>query len=182
MQDIQVIAFDADDTLWVNETYYRETEELFCQLLEPFMARHSVMQALIERETKDLEIYGYGAKGFMLSMIATAAEVTGGRTNIKLADEIIALGHELLNKPVVLLDGVEDVLKELDPNYRLVMATKGDLLDQERKLIKSGLEPYFHHIEIMSNKGTDDYRKLLRHLDCEPQQFLMVGNSVKSDV
>lgn len=182
MNDIKVIAFDADDTLWVNEPYFREAEEKFCLLLEDYLPIHSVNVELFKTEIKNLPLYGYGVKGFMLSMIETILTITEGTANIKLIDKAIEYGKELLEKPIELLDGVEAVLESLKGDYRLVVATKGDLLDQERKLQKSGLETYFHHIEIMSDKQEKDYRKLLKHLDCRPENFLMIGNSLKSDV
>jgi putative hydrolase of the HAD superfamily len=182
MKDIKVIAFDADDTLWVNEPYFREAEEKFCKLLEDYLPLHSVAAELFKIEIRNLPLYGYGIKGFMLSMIETILEVTEGTASLEMIGKAIEFGKEQLNKPIELLDGIEHVLSYLKPNYRLVVATKGDLLDQERKLKKSGLESYFHHIEIMSEKEDKDYLKLLKHLDCKPENFLMVGNSLKSDV
>lgn len=181
-ENIRVIAFDGDDTLWVNEPLFLETEQQFCALLEDYLPHHSISQELFKTEMKNLHLYGYGIKGFMLCMIETICQVTGGTASLNLIEETIKLGQQLLQKPVVLLDGVEDVLKKLRGRYRLVLATKGDLLDQERKLKNSGLEKYFHHIEIMSDKRTTDYEKLLKHLDCAPEHFLMVGNSIKSDI
>lgn len=179
---ITVIAFDADDTLWVNEPYFRETEEQFAGLLEDFMPHHSILAELYKTEIANLPLYGYGIKGFMLSMIETALRITSGKIDPIIMNRAIELGQGMLNKPVVLLDGVEEVLKALYGKYRLVVATKGDLLDQQRKLTKSGLDHYFHHIEIMSDKQEKDYQKLIKHLDCKPEEFLMLGNSLKSDV
>ncbi|WKK67568.1 HAD family hydrolase [Lutimonas zeaxanthinifaciens] len=182
MKKIKVIAFDADDTLWINEPYFREAEEKFSNLLEDFLPHHSVQKELFKTEMDNLDLYGYGVKSFILSMIETIGRITNNNADIKLVNKAVDLGRELLKKPVILLDGVEDVLKKLNGSYRLVMATKGDLLDQERKLIKSGLEKHFHHIEIMSDKKPSDFAKLLKHLDCRPEDFLMIGNSVKSDI
>jgi len=182
MKDIKVIAFDADDTLWVNEPYFQDTERKFCEMLEDFLPHHTVSQELFKTEMKNLSLYGYGVKGFILCMIETICRVTENTADIKIIEKTIALGQELLQKPIELLEGVEQVLAQLNGGYRLVMATKGDLLDQERKLLKSGLEKYFHHIEIMSDKNVPDYLKLLKRLDCKPEHFLMVGNSLKSDV
>ncbi|MBB5637148.1 putative hydrolase of the HAD superfamily [Pedobacter cryoconitis] len=179
---IQVIAFDADDTLWVNEPYFLETENAFCQLLEEYMPHDILSKELFKTEMDNLSLYGYGIKGFMLCMIETLSRISNGRAPIAMADKIMELGHAMLQQPVILLEGVEEVLKHLRKNYRLVMATKGDLLDQERKLKKSGLQDYFHHIEIMSDKQTADYQKLIKHLDCQPENFLMLGNSIKSDI
>ncbi|WP_343523990.1 HAD family hydrolase [Pedobacter sp.] len=179
---ITIIAFDADDTLWVNEPYFRETEERFADLLEDFMPRHSIMAALYQTEVANLSLYGYGIKGFMLSMIETAMQITTGKIDPIIVEKVLELGKEMLNKPIELLDGVEEVLKALHGKYRLVVATKGDLLDQQRKLTKSGFDHYFHHIEIMSDKQEKDYQKLIRHLDCKPEEFMMLGNSLKSDI
>ena len=182
MTSIKVIAFDADDTLWINEPYFQETENKCCALLEDYLPHHSISQELFKTEMKNLALYGYGVKGFMLSMIETILQVTNNKADPVMIQKTIEYGHELLNKPIELLEGVEDVLKALKGKYKLVVATKGDLLDQERKLKKSGLEHYFHHIEIMSDKQEADYQKLIRHLDCKPDEFLMLGNSIKSDV
>jgi putative hydrolase of the HAD superfamily len=179
---IKVIAFDADDTLWDNEAYFRETENKFFALLEDYLPQHTVARELLTTEVKNIDLYGYGIKAFMLSMIETAIRITDGTIRVKVIEEVIGFGKELLQKPVTLLPGVEETLQALKGKYKLVMATKGDLLDQERKLRKSNLESYFHHIEIMSEKKEDDYRKLIRHLDIAPHDFLMIGNSLKSDV
>ncbi|HEX6430846.1 MAG TPA: HAD family hydrolase [Niastella sp.] len=179
---IKTIAFDADDTLWVNEPYFQEAESRFCTLLSAYLPPHAVSQELFNTEMKNLSLYGYGVKGFMLCMIETITRVSNGTATLQLIDRALELGHELLQRPIELLDGVSATLEQLHGKYRLVIATKGDLLDQERKLKQSGLQDYFHHIEIMSNKQVSDYAKLLKHLDCSPGNFLMLGNSVKSDV
>jgi putative hydrolase of the HAD superfamily len=180
--DIKVIAFDADDTLWINEPYFQEIENKFCALLEDYLPHHTVAKELFKTEMDNLALYGYGVKGFMLSMIETALRISDGKLNKAILEKAIEFGKELLEKPIELLDGVEEVLQTLQGKYRLVVATKGDLLDQERKLKKSGLEHYFHHIEIMSDKQEADYLKLVKHLDIKPSEFLMLGNSLKSDV
>ena len=179
---IKVVAFDADDTLWVNEPYFKEIEEKFYDLLEDYLPRHTLAKELFKTEIQNLSLYGYGVKGFMLSMIETSLRVTNNTLNIEVIEKALQFGKELLEKPIELLDEVEDVLKALKNKYRLVVATKGDLLDQERKLKKSGLEHYFHHIVIMSDKQEADYLKLIKHLDIKPEEFLMLGNSLKSDV
>ena len=180
--NIKVIAFDADDTLWINEPYFQETENKFCALLEDYLPRHTLAKELFKTEIQNLPLYGYGIKGFMLSMIETAMRISNTTLNIEVLQKAIEFGKELLEKPIEILEGVEEVLKTLKGKYRLVVATKGDLLDQERKLKKSGLEHYFHHIEIMSDKQENDYLKLIRRLDIQPADFLMIGNSLKSDV
>ncbi len=179
---ITTIAFDADDTLWINEPYFQEAENKFCGLLEDYLPQHSVAQELFKTEMQNLPLYGYGIKGFMLCMVETVCRISNSTASMELISKTIEIGHELLMKPVELLDGVAETLESLKGIYRLVVATKGDLLDQERKLKKSGLQDYFHHIEIMSDKKESDYRKLLKHLDCKPEQFLMLGNSIKSDI
>ncbi|WP_288372686.1 HAD family hydrolase [uncultured Algoriphagus sp.] len=179
---IKVIAFDADDTLWVNEPFFREAEEKFCSLLEDFMPAHAILKELYRTEIQNLALYGYGIKGFMLSMIETAMRISDQKVPVSLVEKILSIGQEMLQKPVELLPGVEEVLTSLNGDYRMVLATKGDLVDQERKLRKSGLEKYFHHIEIMSEKRVEDFAKLIRHLDVSPEDFLMLGNSLKSDI
>ncbi|WP_265130861.1 HAD family hydrolase [Chryseobacterium oranimense] len=179
---ITTIAFDADDTLWVNEPYFQEAEKEFCALLEDYLPQHSVSQELFKTEMKNLHLYGYGVKGFMLCMIETVSRISEGTASMQLINRTIEIGQELLQKPIELLEGVTETLDALKGKYRLVVATKGDLLDQERKLKNSGLQEYFHHIEIMSDKKESDYQKLLKHLDCKPEHFLMLGNSIKSDV
>jgi putative hydrolase of the HAD superfamily len=179
---IKVIAFDADDTLWVNEPYFQETERKFCALLEDYLTHHTVAKELFKTEMDNLALYGYGVKGFMLSMVETAIRISGKTLDTGTIEKIIGYGKELLDKPIEILDGVEDVLKALSGKYKLVVATKGDLLDQERKLKKSGIDHYFHHTEIMSDKKEADYAKLVKHLDIAPSQLMMIGNSLKSDV
>lgn len=179
---LKVIGFDADDTLWVNENYFREAEHEFCQLLSGFLPEEEVMKRLFDIEMKNLHIYGFGIKGFMLGMSETIVEVAGKEATPEMFSKALELGKEMLNKPVELLGNVEEVLSQLQDQYRVILVTKGDLLDQQRKLEKSGLEKYFHHIEIMSDKKGKDYLKLIGHLDIQPEEFLMVGNSLKSDI
>ncbi|QBR13560.1 HAD family hydrolase [Sphingobacterium sp. CZ-2] len=179
---IKTIAFDGDDTLWMNEPYFQEAEKQFCALLENYLPQHSVSQELFNTEMKNLSLYGYGVKGFMLCMMETASRVSNRTASLELIDKIIANGQELLQKPIELLHGVPRTLEQLKGRFRLILATKGDLLDQERKLQRSGLEDYFDHIEIMSDKKVSDYQKLLKNLDCRPDNFLMLGNSIKSDI
>jgi len=182
-KDIKVIGFDADDTLWVNETYFREAELEFAKLLSDYETPNKIDQELFKKEIGNLELYGYGIKAFMLSMVETALELSNYTISNKKIEQIVNIGKSMLNKPVELLEGVEDVLKHLSSkSYKLILATKGDLLDQERKLEKSGLASYFHHIEILSDKKEDNYLKILKNLDINPSEFLMIGNSLKSDI
>lgn len=180
--NIKVIGFDADDTLWVNETYFREAEEAFCRLLSDYETPNKLDQELFKMEMRNLPIYGYGVKAFVLSMVQSALELSNYNVPHKTIEAILNIGKDMLEKPVELLDGVEEVLNVLSKKYRLILATKGDLLDQERKLEKSGLTNYFHHIEVLSDKQEVNYSKLLNHLDIKPSEFLMIGNSLKSDV
>ncbi len=179
---IKVIGFDADDTLWVNETYFREAEEEFARLLSEFETPNKIDQELFKMEIGNLPLYGYGVKAFTLSMVESALELSNYTISNRTIEKIVNIGKDMLNKPVELLDGVEEVLQQLSKKYRLILATKGDLLDQERKLEKSGLTSYFHHIEVLSDKKEANYSKLLNHLDINPSEFLMIGNSLKSDV
>ena len=181
-QNIKVIGFDADDTLWVNETYFREAEQEFCKLLSKYETLNKIDQELFKKEIGNLPLYGYGVKAFMLSMVECALELSNHGVSSKTVEAILNIGKNMLNKPVELLDSVEAVLQALSKNYRLILATKGDLLDQERKLEKSGLTNYFHHIEVLSDKKEANYSKLLNHLDINPSEFLMIGNSLKSDI
>ncbi len=179
---LKVIAFDADDTLWHNEHYFQEVEHKFCAMLEEYLPQHTVERELLQTEMENVSLYGYGIKSFILSMIETAIRISDKTIQVSVVERIILLGREMLDKPIEKMDGVDEVLHLLQEKYRLVVATKGDLLDQERKLKKSGLEHFFHHIEIMSEKGESDYLKLIKHLDIKPDEFLMIGNSLKSDV
>jgi putative hydrolase of the HAD superfamily len=179
---LKVLAFDADDTLWVNEPYFREAEDKFCALLEDYLPHHSVAKELFKTELQNIPLYGYGVKGFMLSMVETALRISNNTVPLAVIEKALQYGRDLLDKPIEILEGVEETLQKLKGKYRLVVATKGDLLDQERKLKKSGLEHYFHHIEIMSEKDEAGYQKLIKHLDIQPDEFLMMGNSLKSDV
>ncbi|MEX0312986.1 MAG: HAD family hydrolase [Allomuricauda sp.] len=180
--DIKVIGFDADDTLWVNETYFRETEERFAELLEGYETKNKIDQELFKVEMQNLEIYGYGIKGFVLSMIESALDLSNNKISQKTISEILELGKNMISHPVELLNGVEEVLEKLKNKYRLIVLTKGDLLDQERKLEKSGITKYFHHVEVLSDKKEDNYKNLLDHLEINVNEFLMIGNSLKSDV
>ncbi len=180
--NIKVIGFDADDTLWVNETYFRDTEEQFSALLENYETKNKIDKELFKMEMKNLELYGYGIKGFMLSMIESAMDLSNNKVSQATILEILNLGKKMIAHPVELLDSVTEVLQVLVKKYRLIVLTKGDLLDQERKLEKSGLSQFFHHVEVLSDKKEDNYKNLLDHLEIEVNEFLMIGNSLKSDV
>ena len=181
-RDVTVIGFDADDTLWVNETFFREAEDLFCKLLSNYETENKIRQELLSIELRNLEIYGYGIKGFILSLIETAGVLSNDQLSSKVYQQILEIGKDMLNKPVELIEGVEETLSYVSEKYRILLLTKGDLLDQERKLKKSGLSKYFHHVEVLSNKYPNNYKDLLDHLKINPREFLMIGNSLKSDV
>lgn len=188
LRQVKYIAFDADDTLWVNEPYFREAEREYCALLERFAAGEEIISTLYSIEMKNLAPYGYGAKAFTLSLMETAIKFSNLSKKSPLTPQemqrIIEIGTSLISIPIDILPGVEQLLKELSGRgkYTLVVATKGDLLDQQRKLERSGLASYFHHIEVMSDKNREAYLSLLGSLDCSPEEFLMIGNSMKSDI
>ena len=178
----KIIAFDADDTLFVNEPYFQEVEHKFCVLMQDYLSQQGLSQELFKTEIENLPLYGYGIKGYILSMIEAAMKISNNTISLEVIEKIIEHGKELLQKPIELIDGVEETLKSLHGKYKLVVATKGDLKDQQSKLHRSGLGHYFHHIEVMSDKQEINYEKLLKRLEIEPKDFLMIGNSLKSDV
>lgn len=179
---IKVIGFDADDTLWVNEPYYREAEEEFAGLIVAYGVGADVTAELYKTEIDNLRLYGYGIKAFMLSLVECAIRLTDGAVSSRDLERIIQIGKGMLERPIELLEHVPEVIRQLSSSYRLIVATKGDLLDQERKMKRSGIMDAFHHIEIMSDKKEGQYRQLLDHLDVEPAEFLMIGNSLRSDI
>lgn len=182
LEGIKVIGFDADDTLWVNEPYYREAENEFVRLIASYGVNGNIAGSLFDTEISNLRLYGYGIKAFMLSLLECAIQLTDGDVSSADIGRIIGIGKSMLERPIELLDDVKLVLKELSPRYKLIVATKGDLLDQERKMRRSGIADYFHHIEVMSDKKELQYVQLLKHLEIPPSQFLMIGNSLKSDI
>lgn len=185
LNSIKVIAFDADDTLWDNQNYFEEANTLFCQLMAPYMDDTSKLEnKLLETEVNNSDIYGFGAKSFILSMIETALIVSKNQVSQEHIGRMIDLCKSLLNMQINIIEGVKQVLSLLKQSgkYQLVVATKGDLVDQQRKLDRSGLSKYFDYVNIMSNKEVDDYKDLLETMQCQPSEFLMVGNSMKSDI
>jgi putative hydrolase of the HAD superfamily len=150
--------------------------------MEDYLSHQGISKELFKVEIDNLRLYGYGIKGYILSMIEAAMTISNNTLPIEIIEKIIQYGKELLEKPIVLLDGVEETLDALHGKYKLVVATKGDLLDQRRKLHNSGLGHYFHHIEVMSDKQEIDYSDLIKRLEIQPEEFLMIGNSLKSDV
>lgn len=179
---IKVIAFDADDTLWHNEPYFDEAQERFCYLFQNYASKQEILGLILKNQIQNLPLYGFGIKAFTLSMVETALQLTREQISGKGIEQILTIGKDLLQKPVEMLPDVEFVLQELFGRYKLIVATKGDLKDQHRKLHDSGVGALFHHIEVMSDKTEEDYRKMLARLDCAPEQFVMIGNSLKSDV
>ena len=177
-----VIGFDADDTLWHNEVIFENVHDRYRALLAQYHDAATVDRTLFATEMRNLELYGYGVKGFMLSAIETAIQLTHGKISADEIQQLIALGRGMLAHPVELLDGVADTLAEVSRAHRLLLITKGDLRDQERKLRKSGLRAHFHHVEIVSEKDQDTYATVLRRHAIPVERFLMVGNSIKSDI
>jgi putative hydrolase of the HAD superfamily len=177
-----VIGFDADDTLWHNESIFEKTHERYRALLAQYHDAATVDRTLFATEMRNLELYGYGVKGFTLSAIETAIELTAGKIRAEEIRHLIALGQDMLAHPVELLDGVIETLAGLTGAHRLLVITKGDLRDQERKLAKSGLGGHFERVEILSEKDTSTYAAIFRRHAIDPTRFLMVGNSLKSDI
>ena len=182
MKNLKTIAFDADDTLWHNEPYFDEAQAKFCELFAGYASNQEILQLILSHQVTNLPLYGFGIKAFVLSMIESALELTNNQISGAGIEKIIKIGKDLLQKPVELLPNVEAVLAALQGKYKLVVATKGDLKDQHRKLHDSGIGHYFHHIEVMSDKKELDYEKMLARLECKPEDFIMIGNSLKSDV
>lgn len=181
-RSLTTIGFDADDTLWQNEQFFRLTEERFVALLGDHGEAAEISGRLLEAERRNLAFYGFGIKGFVLSMIETAIELTRGEVKASVIGEILAAGREMVAHPVETLPDARETLAVLADDYRLVMITKGDLFDQERKLAQSGLGDLFHGVEIVSDKTADMYRRVfIRHGD-GPHRAMMVGNSLKSDI
>jgi putative hydrolase of the HAD superfamily len=182
MQNIRVIGLDADDTLWHNETIFERVHERYRALLARYHDTATVDRTLLATEARNLELYGYGVKGFTLSAIETAIELTEGKISADEIRTLLDLGREMLDHPVELLPHVAEVVAQLAVSHRLLLITKGDLRDQQRKLKKSGLSAHFSAIEIVSEKDPDTYAGILRRHQISPAEFLMVGNSLKSDV
>ena len=179
---LTTICFDADDTLWHNERFFRLTQDRFTELLRDHADSDHLAERLLEAERRNVGHYGFGIKGFMLSMIETALEVTERRVPGTVIAEIIAAGQDMLGHPIELLPGVEETVRSLCEEFTLLLVTKGDLLDQERKLAQSGLGDLFDGVEIVSEKSAPVYRPIFARHGIAPDQALMAGNSLKSDV
>ncbi len=179
---LTTIGFDADDTLWQNETFFRITEDKLTDLLRDHAERDHITERLLAAERRNLEFYGYGVKGFTLSMIETAIEVTEEKVPAAVLHEILHLGRGMLRHPIETLPHVRETLEELASRYQLVLVTKGDLFDQERKLAQSGLGELFDAVEIVSEKTSQTYHRVFTQHGEAPSQSMMVGNSLKSDI
>lgn len=184
MDNIKVVAFDADDTLWDNQTYYDEAEKRLGEILQEYGDPETVLKDLFSIEMANMQIFGYGAMAFTLSMIETALKVSNDTIPAAKIHEIHSLGKSLLHIPSTPLPGVAETLETLQKtrHYRTIVITKGNMLDQENKLERSGLKKYFSHIEIVSDKTPEAYCRLLDFLGIESHELLMVGNSFKSDI
>ena len=182
MAGISTIGFDADDTLWQNETFFRLTEQRFTELLSEHGAHEVISARLLEAERRNLRFYGFGVKGFTLSMIETAVEVTNGQVSASVIAEILSYGRQMLQNPVETLPHARETLDALAGRYRILLITKGDLFDQERKLAQSGLGNYFSAVEIVSDKTPSVYERIFTRHGDGPARAVMVGNSLKSDV
>ncbi|MBA8900613.1 HAD family hydrolase [Phyllobacterium sp. P30BS-XVII] len=182
MSSLTTIGFDADDTLWENEQFFRLSEKHFEALLAPHTDATDLSDRLLEVERRNLDLYGFGIKGFTLSLLETALEVTDGKIPSSVLNEILAAGREMLRHPIETLPHVQDTLEQLADRYRLVLITKGDLFDQERKLAQSGLGDFFDAVEIVSNKDRATYERIFNRHGDGPERSMMIGNSLKSDV
>jgi putative hydrolase of the HAD superfamily len=182
MRNLKTICLDADDTLWQNERFFKLTQERFVQLLADFAQPDHLEERLLEAEIRNLKIYGFGVKGFVLSMIETALNVTDHTVSGQAIAEIMAAGREMLDHPIDLFKGVAETVKSLSQTHQLILITKGDLLDQERKLAQSGLGAYFDAVEIVSDKTPSAYSEIFKRHNIAPESALMAGNSLKSDV
>lgn len=180
--ELTTIGFDADDTLWQNEQFFRLTEKRFAALLADHAEERHVSARLLEAERRNLAIYGYGIKGFTLSMIETAIEITEGRAPASVIAEILAAGRDMLGHPIEALPHARETVEKLAGSYRLVLITKGDLFDQERKLAQSGLGDMFDAVEIVSDKSAATYARIFSRHGDGAERSMMVGNSLKSDV
>lgn len=179
---MKLIAFDADDTLWVNEPNYVDVKQNLCELLSHHIDQETLSTRFYDTQMRNLEQFGYGAKSFILSMIETAIELTNGAITGSEIQQIIDAGKRLLDFPIDVLDGIPEVLETLSKDFDLMVLTKGDLFDQESKIARSGLGHYFKHIEIVSEKNEQAYRRVLQKYNLQPTDFMMVGNSLKSDI
>jgi putative hydrolase of the HAD superfamily len=179
---IEVIGFDADDTLWHNETLYHQSKEDLSQILTDYQEPQETKAWLDQTEVANIEYYGYGIKSFTLSMIETAIDVSDGKVTAEEINSVITIAKMMLAAPVDLVDGVEATLDSLSSSYDLMLITKGDQFEQERKIRISGISNYFDYLEVVGEKSVSTYRRVLEKYNLEPTRFLMVGNSLRSDI
>jgi putative hydrolase of the HAD superfamily len=179
---IEMIAFDADDTLWHAEVIFRDAEEKFCKILLPWQDQETIKRTLFEIETRNISRYGFGAKSYTFSMIETALALTDREISGQAIEKILKIGQVMLDAEFELLPGVQETLKSLVGNYPLMVITKGDLLEQTSKIYRSGLAEYFDFIEVLSNKSIESYRGIFEKLELDPRSFVMVGNYLPSDI
>ena len=182
LDQITTIGFDADDTLWHSERFFRITQERFVGLLEDYGDHEIIKRGLLDVERRNLRLYGYGVKGFTLSLVETAIELTEGRIDARGISKILAWGRDMLTHSVEPLPGVRDVLQDLVDQFELVLITKGDLFDQERKVAQSGLAEFFSTVEIVSEKDAAVYQRIFGSHSASIERSVMVGNSMRSDV
>ena len=182
MSRFDIIAFDADDTLWHNERLYVEAQAKFIELLSQYHKPEWVNERLYQTETQNIQHFGYGIKAFALSMIETAVELTEGRISAKDIQTLIKIAKEMLSAEVELLAHVRETLPQLAKQYPLMVITKGDLLDQETKIMRSDLGEYFQYVEVVSHKTRESYERVLKRYSLAPERFMMIGNSLKSDI
>ena len=182
MSALEIIAFDADDTLWHNLIHFDAAEQKFGEMLSHFAEPADAVHQLMEAEKRNIPTYGFGVKGFTLSMVETAIAVSGGAVDSATVQKLIAMGRDMLDHDIELLPHVEDTLKALHGDYRLLLVTKGDLHHQERKVLASGLAHFFEGVEIVSDKKPDTYRTICKRHGAPAERTLMAGNSIRSDV
>ncbi|MCQ2285272.1 MAG: HAD family hydrolase [Bacteroidales bacterium] len=180
---IKAIGFDADDTLWENQIFYDRVSNDFYEMMVPFLPKEECEKELFKTEMQNMEIYGYGARAFILSIMETALRVGENKVESFVFQKLISHCKNLVNMPIILREGVTELLDYLTKkNVQVVLITKGDLLDQQRKIARSGVKNYFHRVEILSNKKQSDYQRLFEQMNIESDEFLMIGNSLKSDI
>jgi putative hydrolase of the HAD superfamily len=182
MTGLDLVAFDADDTLWHNLIHFEAAERQFGQWLSSFVAPEQATLELMQAEKRNIPLYGFGVKGFTLSMLETALHISGGAVEAQTLQKLITLGRDMLDHDIELLPHVEDTLKALQGNHRLLLITKGDLHHQERKVLASGLAPYFEGIEIVADKKPETFTKISKRHNAKIQRMVMAGNSMRSDV
>ena len=179
---IEIIGLDADDTLWYNEILYHQAKKTFTKILADYGEPQEIKAWLDKTEVRNIEYYGYGIKSFTLSMIEAATDISKGQVTGNEVSEIIAIGKKMLKAPVELVEGTDETLKQLSARYDLMLITKGDLSEQERKISLSGIAEYFRYLEVVGEKSEASYRKILGQYNLDPTHFMMVGNSLCSDI